>query len=132
MVRNNILDGKAGIRIVLTGERREGKFLVTVEQRPMWPSYSQFKLLTALLKHHVDTGGLEFLSKSGTAYPSSICRLRKAVDDVARIGAGRELIETGAGAEYRLAPPTRIQVDRSISQPLRLLPASLLEKIDAA
>jgi len=123
--------GKRDLRIVLTGERRQGRFLVWVEQQPLWLPYSQFKLLTALVKQHVESGGREFLAKAGVVYPASVSRLRKALDEAAGDGTGKELIQTGVGAEYRLAPAVRIQTHRPLT-PTRLLPATLLQKLDAA
>ena len=84
--------------IVLTGSRRDDHFRVDVNGKPVLLTFACIAALVDLICARVrsDSGFL-------TSARSTIYRLRKAMD--ANAGAGKRLIETGSGEEYRLTIP---------------------------
>jgi hypothetical protein len=84
--------------IALTGSRHEDHFRVDVNGKPASLPYASFSALVSLVCARAQ-------SESGfiSIARSTIYRLRKALDANAK--AGKSLIETGSGEEYRLTIP---------------------------
>ena len=83
------------IIIVLTGNRHDDHFCVNVDGKPALLPYASFAALVDLICARVQSNS-GFLGSAR----STIYRLRKAFD--LHAGAGKRLIETGSGEEYRL------------------------------
>jgi hypothetical protein len=88
----------AGLLIVLTGSRNDDHFRVDVDGKPSFLPYASLGVLVDLICARVQTDSGFIDSGRSTIY-----RLRKALD--ANAGAGKRLIETGSGEEYRLTIP---------------------------
>jgi hypothetical protein len=83
--------------LVLTGERKDRRFLVTVYGKPIWLPATLFSTLCELvLDRQQSASGFVPISCK------TIYRLRKAINDAAREGSFDDLIEAGADQEYRL------------------------------
>lgn len=92
------------VELVVTDERSRGRYLVTLNHSSVLLSYGQFQLLLELIKTRNKKRGRGYFQNPTTAYPAAVFRLRKSIDQALGKGMGKEIIETGAGSEYRLAP----------------------------
>jgi hypothetical protein len=120
--------------LTLSGERANRHVLVRVHGQPLRVTYSQFTLLVKLViaRGTTPTG---FVGNAGTVHSVAVWRLRKAIDGVAGPGAGKRLVETGAGEEYRLTiPATSVALEPSCSElvPIHLLTAEQLRLLQRA
>ena len=117
--------------LTLTGERADGHVLVRVHGLPLPVSFSPFALLVRLILAR-GTTATGFVRDADTVHPVAVWRLRQAVDGVAGPGAGKRLVQTGAGEEYRLAvPAAAVALEPSCADlvPLRFLTAEQLEAL---
>lgn len=85
-------------RLILTGERMRKRYLAIVDLRVVWLPGTLFGALCRLVlaRHRTRTG---FARES----PLTAHRLRELLDSEEDRRAGRSIIETGDGHEYRLA-----------------------------
>jgi hypothetical protein len=84
---------ESGVSILLTGRRHDDHFRVDVDGTPIWLPCASFKSLVLLVHACVRSdSGLTHIPRL------TIHRLRKALG-----AAGKQLIHTGSGEEYRLA-----------------------------
>ena len=85
--------------LVFTGERDEEYYTVLVHGRAVALPLAELQLLIDLVlaRAELPTGFLTEVS------PAEICRLRAAIDAVLGKGAGKKLIATGSGKEYRVS-----------------------------
>jgi hypothetical protein len=83
-------------KLILTGDRRNRRYKIEINNCPVWLSGSLFGTLCDLIlnRSQSDTGLMP-------ASAVMIFRLRKAIEEVA--DHDPQLIETGADADYRLA-----------------------------
>jgi hypothetical protein len=120
--------------LTLSGDRANRHVLVRVHGRPLPVSFSQFTLLVRLViaRGTTPTG---FVGDADTFHSVAVWRLRKAIDGVAGPGAGKRLVQTGAGEEYRLAiPATSVALEPSCSElvPIHFLTAEQLRSLRRA
>jgi hypothetical protein len=88
--------------ITFTGNRRNDHYEVLVHGQVVESRLACLKALIALVLAHAGSGrGFVRLN------PVTVCRLRRAIDDVIGAGAGMILIETGISDEYRLMLPNK-------------------------
>ena len=92
------------VDLVVTDQRSQGRYVVTLNGKIVRLSYGQLQLLTMLIKTQSESRGRGYFEDLTLAYPAAVCRLRKSIDEALGNGRGKEIIETGVGAEYRLAP----------------------------
>lgn len=92
------------IVLVVTNERSRGRYLVKLDDKTLRLSHGQQQLLMELIKTRNNSRGRGYFADAAVAYPAAVCRLRKLIDEALGAGVGKEIIETGAGSEYRLAP----------------------------
>jgi hypothetical protein len=90
--------------LTFTGERRNRRLLVRIHAKSLWVSYGPFCGLVRLVLARGQTQS-GFVTDPDVLYPVAVYRLRRAIDEAVEPGAGTTLIETGLGAEYRLAVP---------------------------
>jgi hypothetical protein len=85
---------KSAVCVLLTGRRQDDRFRIDVHGTPIWLSCASFQSLVALAHASIQTqSGLIPIPRL------TIHRLRKAFP------AGKQLIRTGSGEEYRLTIP---------------------------
>jgi hypothetical protein len=86
--------------IRLSGERSAKHHGVHLSGQPVFLTECEFSALLTLLVACGEPG-----SGYVSLNPVTVCRLRATLDDAAGPGTGISLIQTGNGAEYRLALP---------------------------
>jgi len=91
-------------------------------------------LLEKLVKTQAVSRGRGYLEDPAIAYPAAICRLRKSIDEALGKQSGKEIVETGVGAEYRLAPIVQVASEREekTRQPVGGRGTSNRERLSAA
>ena len=95
--------------LVVTSERSFHRHIVLINGQAARLTHGAFQLLLELAIAHAHH---RYVSDPTTAYGSAIFRLRKSIDEALRErGAGKLLIETGEGAEYRLRPGLTMAID---------------------
>lgn len=88
--------------LLVTSDRSHHRYVVLVRGRRALLTRGDLRLLIELLAHY---GSGQFVSNPNRFYASAIYRLRKAIDAAFNhSNMGFCYIETGVGAEYRLAP----------------------------
>ena len=91
------MDDNSASALLLTGERRNRRFLVMIYGKPVWLSSTLFACLCELLlARERTTSGFVHMP------PMTIYRLRKAINRALGIMSIDDLIQTGADQEYRL------------------------------
>jgi hypothetical protein len=98
----------------VTSERLRGRFVVLVRGKAARMGRGMVNLLLTLMAARVESQREGFVRDPLTAYPMAIHRLRRLLDEAVGSGTGRELIETGVGAEYRIARHARAAVDERV------------------
>jgi len=86
--------------LVLTGKRHRARIEARLHGQAVRLSCSSFQLLLDLVLAlaNTETGYVNI-------HPTSICRLRKAIDAILGEGSAARWIETGMSQEYRLTIP---------------------------
>jgi hypothetical protein len=117
--------------LVLTGERSNRRVFVRFNGKQVKVTYSQFVVLVRLViaRGATPTG---FIKDADSIHPVAVWRLRTALDQGLGREAGKSLVETGAGEEYRLGIPIRqVALEPSCSELLQIgfLTAQQLEEL---
>ena len=104
--------GKVRPAVVLTANRRRGRFLVLISGKPVWLTGGLFSTLCQLVSARMTTS-MGYVSAS----PMVVCRLRRAIESALSYPEdAMTLIETGVGQEYRLTiEPGQIVLDGTFS-----------------
>lgn len=110
--------------MTITGERRHGRLLLLINQKPVWLTAAQFAALSKLVHSRAETA-TGYVSVSDVFTPVAVFRLRRSIDHAVGTGTGESLIESGVYREYRLSiPASSISVDTSF----RELPAGIIQE----
>ncbi len=91
------MDDHSATALLLTGERRNRRFLVRICGKPIWLSSTLFTCLCELVLARGRTAS-GFVQMS----PMTIYRLRRVINRALGDRAVDDLIQTGADKEYRL------------------------------
>ena len=106
-------------RVCITGERRDRRHIVFIDEAPVALSGALFQCLCSLAERRLATT-TGYAPCDDTVHPLSVHRLRRLL--------GPDCIQNGAFREYRLAEPP--QIDPSFRElPSAVLPQSLFEKL---
>ena len=134
MTQRAHLPREAGPALLLTGERRFGRYLVVLRGHELLITYTHYNLLIELLLAKRDPLGAGYAAAG--AYPNvsrvAVCRLRHQIDAQLGQGTGMNLIDTGAGEEYRLnLRPEEVALDPGVGElvPLGVLTAAQLQEL---
>jgi hypothetical protein len=106
------VDAAKAMTIVLTGERRDGKFRIYISGIYYNLTYTIFQFLIDLVLNAISQSRFTPLPSShqeAILIRVTVCRLRKTLGR--RLGA--HLIQSGVGTEYQLNPDVAVAVDPS-------------------
>jgi hypothetical protein len=109
--------------LLLTGGRRSNRYIIGLHGKAVPLTYTYYNVFADLLAAQRDPKSSGFASSK--TYPMitrvAICRLRRLIDKVLGDGAGKDLILTGSGEEYRLnLTPEQIALDPSLAELVNL------------